>query len=96
MLRSPNVLCSALEYGCYIVTVEIIDLALRENRGIISYQVVQEFINVMGSKLKKKKLRSNLPYFLAQCLYPGGQVFSDFNLYDMVIRLKRKYRRMKP
>ena len=69
---------------------DIIDRALKENCGIISYQVVQEFINVVETKIKNKEIQDNLKYFLANCMYPLCHVFVDFDLYDLAIDLKRK------
>ena len=69
---------------------DIIDRGLNENCGIISYQVVQEFINVVETKLKDKKIQNHLKYFLANCMYPLCHVFVDFELYDQAVDLKRK------
>jgi predicted nucleic acid-binding protein len=69
---------------------DIIDMALKENCGIISYQVVQEFINVVETKIENKKIRDNLKYFLTNCMYPLCSVFVDFDLYDLAIDIKRK------
>lgn len=71
---------------------DIIDAALKKNCGIISYQVVQEFINVVETKLKNKKIQNNLKYFLTNCMYPLCNVFVDFDLYDLAIDLKRKHK----
>ena len=69
---------------------DIIDKALKENCGIVSYQVVQEFINVVETKIKNKEIQDNLKYFLVNCLYPLCHIFVDFELYDLAIDLKRK------
>lgn len=69
---------------------EIIELALKKNCGIISYQVVQEFINVVEMKLNNKKIQDNLKYFLTNCMYPLCNIFVDFDLYDQAINLNRK------
>ena len=69
---------------------KIIETALKEHCGIISYQVVQEFINVVETKIKDKGIQDNLTYFLANCMYPLCQVFVDFDLYDQAIGLRRK------
>lgn len=72
------------------IAADIIELALTKNQGIISYQVVQEFINVVESKLNNKKIQNNLKYFLSNCMYPLCTIFVDFDLYDLAIDLKRK------
>jgi len=71
---------------------DIIDSALKKNCGTISYQVVQEFINVVETKLKSKKVHNNLGYFLTNCMYPLCSIFADFDLYDLAIDLKRKHK----
>lgn len=69
---------------------DIIDVALKKGCGIISYQVVQEFINVVETKIKNSEIQHNLKYFLINGMYPLCHVFADFDLYEMAIDIKRK------
>ena len=69
---------------------DLIDAAIKKDCGIISYQVVQEFINVVETKINNKEIQNNLKYFLTNCMYPLCRVFADFELYEMAIALKRK------
>ena len=69
---------------------KIIAENLENHSGITSYQVIQEFINVVEVKLKDKRLSDNLKVILSDYLYPLCNIFADFELYNLGIDLKRR------
>ena len=73
-------------------SIEIIEDAMKLHCGTISYQVIQEYINVVETKLNQKAIKDRLSYFLNNCMYPLCSVFVDFDLYDEAIVFHRKHR----
>ena len=59
----------------------IIKAALDQQNGCISYQVVQEFINVTTRKFAVPLSVPECKMFLENVLYPLCDVFSSFDLY---------------
>ena len=59
--------------------------------GIISTQVVQEFLNVATGKLEVSFQPRDAKEYLAQVLAPLCQVFPTFELYDRAITIRELY-----
>ena len=74
------------------IAIELIRKALESQTGIISTQVVQEFLNVATGKLEVPFQASDAKDYLAQVLVPLCQVFPTFDLYDRAIAVRELYR----
>jgi len=69
---------------------ELIRSAVREGIGCISYQVVQETINVITRKLSATATQANL--FLEDVLVPLWSVHPTSRLYRCGLDIMRRYR----
>ena len=69
---------------------KLISESLENHTGITSYQVIQEFINVVEYKLQEKHLSNNLKVILSDYLYPLCNIFADFELFNLSIDIKRR------
>ncbi len=67
---------------------ELIAQALDTRRGIISYQVVQEFLNVATRKFTKPMSPSEAQLYLARILMPLCEVFPDSALYSQALSIR--------
>ena len=61
--------------------------ALDTRLGIISYQVVQEFLNVATRKFAKPMLASEAQLYLARILMPLCEVFPNSALYSEALSI---------
>ena len=61
---------------------KLVAQALDTRLGIISYQVVQEFLNVAMRKFTKPMLAAEAQLYLARVLMPLCEVFPDAALYS--------------
>jgi predicted nucleic acid-binding protein len=68
---------------------ELYELALA-GKGIISYQVVQEFLNAAQRKFPSRFNESDLREFLDKTLWPICTVFPTRELYQQAITLQRE------
>ena len=68
----------------------IIAEALQTGNGIISTQVVQEFLNVALRKFAIPMKTSDAEKYLAHVLYPLCQVFPDLELYQSALRIGKE------
>ncbi len=66
---------------------EIIAGALRDGRAIISYQVVQEFINVALHKFASPFSVNDCSDYLTGVLEPLCQVYADIRLYRKALEV---------
>jgi predicted nucleic acid-binding protein len=66
---------------------ELVAQALETGSGIISYQVVQEFLNVATRKFKKPMSISDAQLYLARVLMPLCEVFPDAALYSQALSI---------
>lgn len=60
----------------------LIDQALGSRQGVISYQVVQEFLNVALRKFARPMLPAEAQAYLQRVLIPLCEVFPDAALYS--------------
>ena len=61
--------------------------ALETHRGIISYQVVQEFLNVATRKFSDPMTVPEAQHYLARILMPLCEVFPDSGLYSQAVSI---------
>jgi predicted nucleic acid-binding protein len=61
--------------------------ALETHRGIISYQVVQEFLNVATRKFSDPMTVPEAQNYLARILMPLCEVFPDSSLYSQALSI---------
>jgi len=73
------------------IAIELIRYALESQTGIISTQVVQEFLNVATGKLEVPFQARDAKDYLAQVLGPLCQVFPTFDIYDHAISIRELY-----
>ena len=68
----------------------LIETALESHTGIISWQVVQEFLNVATRKFAVPMKPAESQKYLAAVLGPLCEVFPSVVLYDEALRLKEQ------
>ena len=66
----------------------IISHALDTFSGCISYQVIQEFLNVATQKFKIPLTRNDCHKYLEDILAPLCEIFSSINLYKDALEIK--------
>ena len=66
---------------------QLVAQALETRLGIISYQVVQEFLNVTTRKFAKPMSVSDAQLYLARILMPLCEVFPDAALYSQALSI---------
>jgi len=66
---------------------QLVAEALAGRDGIVSYQVVQEFLNVALRKFDKPMTPSEAQLYLAKVLLPLCEVFPDSSLYSQGLSL---------
>jgi predicted nucleic acid-binding protein len=64
---------------------ELVASALETRRGIISYQVIQEFLNVATRKFSNPITVPEAQLYLASILMPLCEVFPDSALYSQAL-----------
>lgn len=74
------------------VAQEMVELALTTRQGLISTQVVQEFLNVAGSKFEKPLTSADLRRYLDQVLSPLCEVFTSLHLLGRALDVQERYR----
>ncbi len=67
---------------------EIIDEALSDHKGIISYQVIQEFLNVATRKFLTPLSVTDCRRYLEQVLYPLWDVYPSIDLYQQALTIQ--------
>lgn len=68
----------------------LIEKALSEGSGFISYQVVQEFLNVALRRFEEPLSTRQLELYLDQALLPLCEIFPSQDLYRSALRLKEE------
>lgn len=68
----------------------LIKTALDSANGVISFQVVQEFLNVSISKFKNPLNSTDARKYLENVLYPLCEIFPSFSFYRKTMDLKQK------
>jgi len=71
---------------------EIIQSGLETGRGSISYQVIQEFLNVARRKFAVPMKPEEAQIFLGMVLKPLCKVFSSIALYSKSLEISDRYR----
>jgi predicted nucleic acid-binding protein len=71
---------------------DLVENALESGRGMISYQVVQEVLNVLLGKLATPLRPADAERFLNQVLFPLCRIFPSLDLYRSAITLRQKHR----
>jgi predicted nucleic acid-binding protein len=71
---------------------ELIRTVTLDGTGVISYQVVQEFFNVVLVKIPNKMRPEDAPLFLASAFRPLLAVHSSVALFADAMRLKERFR----
>jgi len=66
---------------------QLVAQALETRLGIVSYQVVQEFLNVATRKFAKPMSVSDAQLYLARVLAPLCEVFPDAALYSQALSI---------
>jgi predicted nucleic acid-binding protein len=66
---------------------DLVARALDTRLGVISYQVVQEFLNVATRKFPKPLLAAEAQLYLARILMPLCEVFPDSSLYSQALSI---------
>ena len=66
---------------------ELLASALETRRGIISYQVIQEFLNVATRKFSDPITVPEAQIYLARILMPLCEVFPDSALYSQALSI---------
>jgi predicted nucleic acid-binding protein len=68
---------------------DLVASALAQNTGIVSYQVIQEFLNVATQKFAQPLTPQDAKQYLAQVLYPLCEVFPTESLYSVALDLSK-------
>ncbi len=69
----------------------LIKMALQSNNGCISYQVIQEFINVVTRKFHTPLSISDCQRYLDDILMPLCQIFSSIDLYHEGLQIMQRW-----
>ena len=65
---------------------------VNSGNGVSSYQVIQEFVNVVLRRFRKTLLVEDVERFLATVFQPLAIIHSSFGLYAEALRLQTRYR----
>jgi predicted nucleic acid-binding protein len=69
---------------------QLISDALREGDGVISYQVVQEFLNVALRRFRKPMSLADAQAYLGRVLWPMCEVLPEERLYRDALSIKEE------
>ena len=70
---------------------ELVDHAIGSGKGVISYQVVQEFFSVAFRRFTPKMTFAEAEQYLAATFHPLLVVHSSYSLYLEALTLSRRY-----
>src|SRR5260370_39094484 len=70
-----------------VLAQDLVSGALDTRRGVISYQVVQEFLSVATRKFAKPMKVPEAELYLARILMPLCEVFPDSSLYSQALSI---------
>ena len=82
----------ASHLGKQVAALELIRSATEAKIGVISYQVVQEFLNAALTKARRKMTHDDARVYLEKVLRPLLSVPSSIPLFDAAIHLQGRYR----
>jgi predicted nucleic acid-binding protein len=68
----------------------LISDALATGNGIISWQVIQEFLNISTRKFEAPLKPSDAKLYLQKVLHPLCLIYPDFEIYQMAIDIQQK------
>lgn len=71
---------------------ELIEKAASSGRGAVSFQVVQEFLNVALRRFESPLTEADAHLYLAAVLKPMLVVHSSYALYAQALRIRERYR----
>ncbi|MBN1290417.1 MAG: PIN domain-containing protein [Candidatus Latescibacteria bacterium] len=70
---------------------EIVTQALENSTGIISYQVIQEFLNVSTKKFQSPLTPTDCQKYLTVILEPLCEIFSNIELYHQALDIMERW-----
>ena len=70
---------------------QIVAHALENSTGVISYQVIQEFLNVSTKKFKSPLTSTDCQRYLNVILEPLCEVFSNIELYHQALDILERW-----
>ncbi len=71
---------------------QLVETALSSQKGFISYQVAQEFLNVASRKFAEPLSSSDCLRYLNQVLTPLCGIFSSIALYERALTINERWR----
>jgi predicted nucleic acid-binding protein len=74
----------------YLISQNLVISAIESGNAIISFQVVQEFLNLVTGKFSIKSTPENTREFMQTILFPLCQVFPDLELYMLSLDIKNE------
>ena len=80
------------EKGKQLRSLELISVAIDKQTGCISYQVIQEFLNVATRKFIKPLSISDCQRYLNSVLEPLCEVFASVGLYNQSLEISERWR----
>ena len=75
-----------------LVANTLVENALTHKEGVISFQVIQEFINVSTKKFDKPLSQQDAQIYLNAVLSPLCKFHSDTNFYSQALQTKQRWR----
>jgi len=73
------------------IALDIISEALTQSKGIISYQVIQEFMNVALGKFKVPLTSDDCQKYLTVVLEPLCEVFSSIDIFHKALEIAERW-----
>jgi predicted nucleic acid-binding protein len=72
------------------IALALVAEALQRGNGIISWQVIQEFLNVATRKFTSPLTPEDAAIVLLKVLYPLCQVYPDLKVYQAALEIQQK------
>lgn len=74
------------------ISQSLILTSISSGNGVISTQVVQEFLNLAMGKFAEKTSSENTREFMQKVLFPLCQVYTDFDLFSLALEIQTETR----
>lgn len=74
------------------ISYQLVNSSLKDQNGIISIQVVQEYLNLATGKFSVKTTPENTREFLQRILLPLCQVYTNGELLSLALDIQSEYR----
>lgn len=74
------------------ISQKLIQKAIKEQSGCLSWQVVQEFLNVVTSKFKKPLSQQNCKQYLDDVLLPLCEIYPSKNVYHYALEVMNRWK----